>query len=99
MRLTEELDRVLSYLDSSSERILIQTFLKEYIESHSHTLINMEHSGLVHMIKNEKYHEIALMHELFSKVPDALSVLTKNLAQFIVNEGNKLVKDESLKHD
>jgi len=31
-RLNEELERVLNYLDSSSERILIQTFLKEYIE-------------------------------------------------------------------
>lgn len=31
-RLNEELDRVLNYLDSSSERILIPTFLKEYVE-------------------------------------------------------------------
>jgi cullin 3 len=92
--LNEELERVLNYLDSSSERILIQTFLKEYVETHAATLINMEHSGLIHMIKNEKYNEIQLMHDLFSKVPDAYTLLTKNLAQYIVNEGNKLVADE-----
>ena len=79
-RLNEELERVLNYLDSSSERILIQTFLKEYIEAHSLTLITMENSGLIHMIKNEKYDEIALMHDLFSKVSDAFVILGKNLA-------------------
>ncbi len=51
------------------------------------------------MIKNEKYNEIQLMHELFSKVPDAFTVLSKHLAAYIVNEGNKLVSDEKLKHD
>lgn len=43
------------------------------------------------MIKNEKYDEIALMHDLFSKVPDAFTILAKNLAAYIVTEGNKLV--------
>jgi cullin 3 len=78
-------------LDPTSEKILIQTFLKEYIETHANTLIQMENSGLIHMIKNEKYDEIALMHDLFSKVPDAFTILGKNLAAYIVNEGNKLV--------
>jgi len=67
-RLNEELDRLLNYLDPSSERLLISTFMKEYIENHSHTLIMMENSGLISMIKNEKYDELALMYELFSKV-------------------------------
>jgi Cullin family len=35
MRLKEELERVLNYLDSSSEKILIETFLREYIEIHA----------------------------------------------------------------
>jgi hypothetical protein len=51
----------------------------------------MENSGLVHMIRNEKYEEIALMFDLFSKVPDAFNILGKNLAQFIISEGSKLV--------
>lgn len=51
----------------------------------------MEDSGLIPMIKNEKYDEIALMYDLFSKVPDAFTILSKNLASYIVNEGNKLI--------
>lgn len=38
-RLNEELDRILNYLDASSEKLLIQTFLKEFIENHATTLI------------------------------------------------------------
>jgi cullin 3 len=95
----EELDRVLSYLDNSTQRILMPTFLREYIEQHAVTLVNMEHSGLIHMIKNQKYEEIRLMHELFSKVPEAHSILTKTLHSYITSEGSKLVADESLKHD
>lgn len=95
----EELDRVLSYLDNSTERVLIKTFLKEYIDHHASALINMEHSGLIHMIKNEKYDEIRLMHELFSKVPEAYNVLKQALHSYIFAEGSKLVNDDLLKHD
>ena len=51
--------------------MLLQTFLKEYIENHALTLLQMENSGLIAMIKNEKYEEVALLYELFVKVPEA----------------------------
>ena len=63
----------MNYLDSSSEKILIKTFLLEYIQHHSLTLLNMENSGLNYMIKNDRFDEIALMHELFSKVPESFN--------------------------
>jgi hypothetical protein len=47
----------------------------------------MENSGLIAMIKNEKYDEIALMYELFSKVPESFQALSKNLSNYIVAEG------------
>lgn len=40
----------------------------------------MENSGIIHMIKNEKYEEIALMYDLFSKVSDAFTIMGKHLA-------------------
>lgn len=90
---------MLNYLDYSSERLLISTFLKEYIENHAQTLISMENSGLVAMIKNEKYDEIGLMYELFSKVQDAFQALSKQLSAYIVAEGTKLMQDDKLRHD
>jgi cullin 3 len=74
---------VLNYLDPSTEKVLISTFLKEYIETHALSLIQMENSGLIAMIKNDKFDEIALMFELFSKVPEALTALSKNISNYI----------------
>jgi hypothetical protein len=39
------------------------------------------------------------MHDLFSKVSDAFTFLAKQLAQYIITEGTKLVQDDKLKHD
>ena len=58
--------------------------MKEYIENHAQTLILMENSGLISMIKNEKYDELSLMYELFSKVQDAFATLTKQLSTYII---------------
>ena len=74
---------MLNYLDPSTEKVLISTFLKEYIETHALSLIQMENSGLIAMIKNDKFDEIALMFELFSKVPEALTALSKNISNYI----------------
>ena len=89
----------MNYLDPSTERLLISTFMKEYIENHSLTLIMMENSGLISMIKNEKFDELSLMYELFSKVQDAFASLTKQLSIYIVQEGSKLMSEEKFKHD
>lgn len=59
----------------------------------------MENSGLNHMIKNDKYEEIRLMHELFSKVPEAFISMKIHLANYIDSEGGKLVADLQLKPD
>ena len=51
------------------------------------------------MIRNDKFEEIYLMYELFSKVTPAFNQLKIHLSNFIVNEGNKLVADNNLKPD
>ena len=43
------------------------------------------------MIKNDKYEELALLYDLFSKVPDAFNIFKSHLSDYIVKEGNKLV--------
>jgi len=59
----------------------------------------MENSGLTQMIKNDKHDEIGLMHDMFSKVPDAFGLMKTHLSGYIISEGNKLVVDEKLKQD
>lgn len=50
MRLQEEQDRVNSYLHPSSMPKIINEFLREYIENHASTLLELENSGLIYMI-------------------------------------------------
>ena len=38
--------------------------------------------------------ELALVYNMFSRRPASFDLLRKHLAEFIVNEGNKLVNEE-----
>ena len=96
MRFTEEQDRVNSYLHPTSMDKIINEFLKEYIEVHAQTLLNMENSGLIQMIEQEKFQDIKLMFGLFKRCPNALEMFKQTLKTFIVTEGNKLVKNEEI---
>lgn len=83
-------------MDSSTEPKLITTFLNEYVgDSHTHTLLTMESSGLVHMIRNNKMEELGLAYNMLQRRPDSFELLRKHLGEFIINEGNKLVSEEA----
>ncbi len=92
VRLQQEYDRIASYLDASTEPKLISTFLNEYIgDAHAQALLTMQSSGLVHMIRNNNIEELGLVYNMFSRRPASFELLRKHLAEFIINEGNKLV--------
>ena len=61
-RLHEEYQRVTEYLCPTTEGKLIKAFLDEYIgERHSLTLLKMESSGLVYMIRNNQIAHLSLL--------------------------------------
>jgi hypothetical protein len=66
---------------------LLNEFLKEYIENHGVTLLNMEGSGLTDMIQQDQFVEIKLMFSLFKKCPASLDQFKTHLKNFIVKEG------------
>ena len=61
----QEYERVSNYLDSMTETKLINTFLDEYIgDSHTQTLLTMQSSGLVYMIRNNNIEELRLVYNM-----------------------------------
>ena len=68
-----------SYLHASSYDKIINEFLREYIENHASTLLRMENSGLIMMLKHDKFHQIKLMYSLFKRCPGALDALKQEL--------------------
>lgn len=53
-RINEEIERVLHCLDKSTEEPIVKVVERELISKHMKTIVEMENSGLVHMLKNGK---------------------------------------------
>lgn len=53
-RINEEIERVMHCLDKSTEEPIVKVVERELISKHMKTIVEMENSGLVHMLKNGK---------------------------------------------
>ncbi|XP_028762095.1 cullin-3A-like [Neltuma alba] len=92
-RLNEEIDRVNHYLDSRTEKKITNVVEKEMIEDHMLRLINMENSGLVNMLCDDKYEDLGRMYNLFRRVPEGLSKIREVMTSHIRESGKVLVTD------
>ncbi|KAK7266369.1 hypothetical protein RIF29_19013 [Crotalaria pallida] len=92
-RLNEEMERVSQYLDPRTESKITNVVEKEMIESHMHTLVHMENSGLVNMLLNEKYEDLGRMYNLFRRVPAGLTIVKDVMTEFVRETGKQLITD------
>jgi cullin 3 len=94
-RTNEEAERAKHYLDVSSEPRIIEVVEDELIKKHMKTIVEMENSGVVHMLKNQKTEDLACMYKLFSRVADGLNTMADCVSQYLREQGKALVqKDE-----
>ncbi|KAM9960053.1 hypothetical protein ACTFIW_007286 [Dictyostelium discoideum] len=92
--LKEELERVSHYLDSSSEPKLKEVCEKQLISNHMRTLIDMENSGLISMLKDDKIEDLKRMYNLFSRVSDGLNLMKDVISSYVKEIGRGIVMDE-----
>ncbi|XWS32861.1 hypothetical protein CRYUN_Cryun22dG0026500 [Craigia yunnanensis] len=92
-RLNEEIERVSHYLDTRSEVKITNVVEKEMIESHMHRLVQMENSGLVNMIVDDKYEDLGRMYCLFRRVPNGAVLIRDVMTSYIRDTGKQLVTD------
>ena len=92
-RLNEEMERVSHYLDPRSESKITNVVEKEMIESHMHTLVHMENSGLVSMLVDDKYEDLQRMYNLFRRVSDGLTIVKDVMTSFVRDTGKQLIMD------
>ena len=90
-RLLEEYERINSYLSPTTEQKLINTFLNEYIGEHAETLLMMESSGLVSMIRYGKTEDLVLLYGMFSRLDKSFEMLRNHIRDYSQDEGSKLV--------
>ncbi|XP_026468233.1 cullin-3-A [Ctenocephalides felis] len=93
-RITEEAERATHYLDESTEPRIVEVVEDELIKKHMKSIVEMENSGVVHMLKNTKTEDLSCMYKLFSRVTDGLKTISDCVSAHLREQGKLLVEEE-----
>nr|XP_033342734.1 cullin-3 isoform X1 [Megalopta genalis]XP_033342735.1 cullin-3 isoform X1 [Megalopta genalis] len=93
-RICEESERAKHYLDESTEPRIVEVVEEELIKIHMKTIVEMENSGVVHMLKNQKTEDLGCMYKLFSRVSAGLRTVCDCVSQFLKEQGRAMVQEE-----
>lgn len=87
-RLEEENDRIVSYLDQSTQKPLISCVEKQLLGEHMTAIL---HKGLSTLLDENRVTELALLYQLFSKVKGGLPILLQFWREYIKSFGSEIV--------
>jgi len=90
-RINEEAERATHYLDESTEPRIVEVVEEELIKRHMKTIVEMEGSGVVHMLKNNRMDDLACMYKLFGRVSDGHKTIGDCVSRYLREEGKALV--------
>jgi len=93
-RIIEEGERANHYLVESTEQRIVEVVEEELIKKHMKTIVEMENSGVVHMLKCQKTDDLHCMYKLLSRVSDGLRTMASCVSQHLREEGKVLVTEE-----
>jgi cullin 3 len=91
-RLREEVDRVQHYLDTNTEPKIREVTERELITNHMKTLIEMEGSGLVAMLKDDKVDDLNRMYNLLGRVSKGHELMRTVMGEFMKESGKAVVE-------
>ncbi|CAH2066734.1 unnamed protein product, partial [Iphiclides podalirius] len=92
-RIGEEAERARHYLDETTEPRVIAVLEHELIERHMKTIVEMENSGVVHMLMHTRTAELACVYKLLSRVPEGLRTVADAVSAHLREQGRALVTD------
>jgi cullin 3 len=95
-RLAEEHARAQRYLAPTTEAPLINIVEMELVQKHAKTLVEMEQTGFMALLKDSenKMNELRNMYDLFVRVPTTVDFLREALASIVKTEGKALLQDQ-----
>jgi cullin 3 len=94
IRLKEEQARVAHYLDASTESKIKDVAERELISVHMKTLVEMENSGLISMLRDDKIDDLKRMYNLFGRVSGGLAIMRDLMSNDVREIGKAIVNDE-----
>ncbi|XP_017264001.1 cullin-4B [Kryptolebias marmoratus] len=87
-RLEEEADRVITYLDQSTQKPLIATVEKQLLGEHLTAVLQ---KGLTHLLDENRVQDLSLLYQLFSRVRGGVQVLLQHWIEYIKAFGSTIV--------
>eukprot|EP01114_Cavostelium_apophysatum_P003635 TRINITY_DN1368_c0_g1_i2.p1 TRINITY_DN1368_c0_g1~~TRINITY_DN1368_c0_g1_i2.p1 ORF type:complete len:736 (-),score=233.08 TRINITY_DN1368_c0_g1_i2:74-2281(-) len=98
-RIKEELERVAHYLDQSTEPKIKEVVERELIATHMKTLAEMEASGIISMLRDDKVEDLKRMYNLFGRVTNGHSTMRDMMSHYVRDTGKSLINDEEKQKD
>ncbi|GBB95576.1 hypothetical protein RclHR1_02570010 [Rhizophagus clarus] len=89
-RLNEEEQRVRHYLSQTTEPKIRNIVEEELISKHLKTVIEMENSGLIPMLRNEKMDDLGRMYKLFGRVLKGHDEMKSAISDYIRELGKAI---------
>ncbi|XP_054852101.1 cullin-4B [Eublepharis macularius] len=87
-RLEEEQDRIITYLDQSTQKPLIATVEKQLLGEHLTAILQ---KGLNHLLDENRIQDLSLLYQLFSRVKGGVQVLLQHWIEYIKAFGSTIV--------
>lgn len=69
--------------------------LDELITKHIKTIVEMENSGVYHMLKVNKCEDLSTMYKLFERVPNGHLTIADCMSNYLREQGRALVADNT----
>lgn len=91
VRLKEEMERVQHYLDPATEPKIREVSERELITNHMKSLVEMEGSGMVSMLKDDKLDDLNRMYNLLGRVPKGHELMRNVMGQLVKETGKAIV--------
>ena len=94
-RINEEAERAKHYLDDSTEARIVEVVEDELIKRHMKTIVDMENSGVVHMLSHHKIEDLQCMYKLLGRVTEGHKIMAECLSEHLRARGKALVTEET----
>lgn len=82
--LENEMNRAKRYLDQETENKVLDVLDNVLITSHLQTIVNMEDSGVQHMLANDQVDDLRRMYRLLRRVENGLQTMTIALSKWVL---------------
>jgi len=93
-RIDEESKRARRYLDSETEPKIVHVVEQELITNHMTRIVEMENSGVVNMLRDQKIEDLNCMYRLLCRVPNGLQCIISCVSSNLREQGKSLVTEE-----